>query len=109
VVISIAAAVLAMNPDRKVLDLVAYAWAGFGATFGPVIILSLYWKRMSYEGALAGILTGGLVVIIWKQFENGIFALYELVPGFVISTIVIVIVSYFSRFLLKVPGTNLEP
>jgi sodium/proline symporter len=99
VVISIAAAVLAMNPDRKVLDLVAYAWAGFGATFGPVIILSLYWKRMTYEGAIAGILTGGFVVIFWKQFENGIFALYELVPGFVISTIAIVIVSYFSKHL----------
>jgi sodium/proline symporter len=101
VVISIAAAVLAMNPDRKVLDLVAYAWAGFGATFGPVIILSLYWKRMTYEGAIAGILTGGLVVIIWKQLDNGIFALYELVPGFVISTIAIVIVSYLSKFNVR--------
>ncbi|MEE8321560.1 MAG: sodium/proline symporter PutP [Gammaproteobacteria bacterium] len=97
VVISVAAAALAMKPDRQVLDLVAYAWAGFGATFGPVILLSLYWNRMTRDGAVAGMLAGGLTVIVWKQLEDGIFELYELVPGFVISTIVIVIVNYLSR------------
>ncbi|MEE8321854.1 MAG: sodium:proline symporter, partial [Gammaproteobacteria bacterium] len=64
---------------------------------------------MTREGAIAGILTGGIVVLVWKQFENGIFELYELVPGFVISTIVIVIVNYLSRSIVKIQGSNLEP
>lgn len=55
------------------LGLVAYAWAGFGAAFGPVLLISLYWKRMNWHGAIAGVLTGGLVVVIWKQLEGGIF------------------------------------
>ncbi len=88
--IAIVAMVLALNADNTVLELVAYAWAGFGAAFGPTIILSLYWKKCTYSGALAGILTGGLTVIIWKQLSGGpggIFDLYEIVPGVLFSFI----------------------
>jgi sodium/proline symporter len=84
---------LAMDPDNKVLDLVSYAWAGFGAAFGPALILSLYWRRMTRNGALAGIVVGGLTVVIWKQLEGGWFDLYEIVPGIVLSTFAILFVS----------------
>ena len=92
-VIAVLAYVLALNPDNKVLDLVAWAWAGFGAAFGPAIVLSLYWERMTRNGALAGIVVGGLTVILWKQGSGGIFALYEMVPGVVLSTLAIWAVS----------------
>ncbi|MEE8464210.1 MAG: sodium/proline symporter PutP [Gammaproteobacteria bacterium] len=88
--IAIVAMVLALNADATVLELVAYAWAGFGAAFGPTIILSLYWKHGNYLGALAGIVTGGLTVIVWKQLSGGpggIFDLYEIVPGVLFSFI----------------------
>ncbi len=85
---------LAASPDSKVLDLVAYAWAGFGAAFGPVIVMSLYWKGMTRDGAIAGVLTGGLTVIVWKQLAGGLFDLYEIVPGVVLSIVAIV---FFSR------------
>lgn len=95
--IALIAYLLALKPDSKVLDLVAYAWAGFGAAFGPTLILSLYWSNMTRNGALAGILTGGLTVVIWKQLSGGIFDLYEIVPGFVFSFLSIIIVSLLSR------------
>lgn len=83
----------ARNPGSSVLGLVSYAWAGFGATFGPIILLSLYWKRMTRNGALAGIVAGGITVIVWKQLSGGIFDLYEIVPGFIVSVIAIVAMS----------------
>lgn len=79
----------ARDPDSKVLDLVAYAWAGFGAAFGPAILLSLYWPRMNRIGAIAGIVVGGLTVIVWKQLIGGIFELYEIVPGFLFGAVAI--------------------
>jgi sodium/proline symporter len=84
---------LGLDPDSKVLSLVAWAWAGFGAAFGPAIILSLYWERMTRNGALAGIVVGGLTVIIWPQLEGELFTLYELVPGFALSWLAIWVVS----------------
>jgi sodium/proline symporter len=84
---------LGLDPDSKVLDLVSWAWAGFGAAFGPAIILSLYWTRMTRAGALAGIVVGGLTVILWKQLAGDALPLYELVPGFVLSWLVIWLVS----------------
>jgi sodium/proline symporter len=84
---------LGLDPDSKVLSLVAWAWAGFGAAFGPAIILSLYWERMTRNGALAGILIGGLTVIVWPQLEGELFKLYELVPGFLFSWLAIWVVS----------------
>jgi sodium/proline symporter len=87
--------VLALDPGSTVLGLVSWAWAGFGAAFGPAIILSLYWPRMTRNGALAGILVGGVTVILWKQLAGlgGIFAVYELLPGFLLSTFAILVVS----------------
>ncbi|MGA1423603.1 MAG: sodium/proline symporter PutP [Steroidobacteraceae bacterium] len=93
--IAVLAMWLARNPENTVLSLVAWAWAGFGAAFGPVVILSLYWKAMTRAGAFAGILVGGATVVLWKQLVSlgGIFELYELVPGFVLSTVAIVVIS----------------
>lgn len=93
--IAVLAFLLALDPDSTVLGLVSWAWAGFGAAFGPAIILSLYWPRMTRAGALAGIIVGGATVILWKQLAplGGLFALYELLPGFVLSMLAIVLVS----------------
>ncbi len=93
VVIALAAFALALQPDSKVLELVAYAWAGFGAAFGPAIILSLFWQRMNNWGALAGIIVGGLTVVVWKQLEGGVYELYEIVPAFAASMASILMVS----------------
>ncbi|KAB2331658.1 sodium/proline symporter PutP [Bacillus mesophilum] len=95
--IAVIAILLGYNPDSKVLELVSYAWAGFGAAFGPVIVLSLFWKRMTRNGALAGIITGSLTVIIWSQIEGGIFELYELAPGFLLGVLAIIIFSLMGR------------
>ncbi|MFA0142408.1 sodium/proline symporter PutP [Vibrio kanaloae] len=93
ILISLIALALAMTPDSSVLGLVSYAWAGFGAAFGPAIVLSLYWSRMNRNGALAGIVVGGVTIVLWKQFTGGWFDVYEIVPGIILSTISIVIVS----------------
>ncbi len=93
ILISLVALVLAMTPDSSVLGLVSYAWAGFGAAFGPAIVLSLYWSRMNRNGALAGIVVGGVTIVLWKQFTGGWFDVYEIVPGIILSTLSIVIVS----------------
>lgn len=95
--IAVIAILLGYNPESKVLELVGYAWAGFGAAFGPVIILSLFWKRMTRNGTLAGIIVGALTVIIWGQLEGGVFDLYELAPGFVFGVLSIFIVSLLDR------------
>lgn len=92
-VISLIALLIASDPNSSVFDLVAYAWAGFGAAFGPAILMSLYWKRMNWQGTLAGILSGGITVIVWRNFIKPYFNLYEILPAFVISVILIVLVS----------------
>ncbi|MCM3163659.1 sodium/proline symporter PutP [Metabacillus litoralis] len=94
--IALIAILLASNPDSSVLDLVSYAWAGFGAAFGPVIILSLFWKRMNRWGALAGMIVGAVTVVVWKQLTTSgaiPFSLYEIVPGFILAWIAVLIVS----------------
>lgn len=91
--IAIIATALAFDPDSQVLDLVSYAWAGFGAAFGPALILSLYWRRMNRMGAVAGIVVGGATVVIWGNMSGGILDLYEIIPGFILATIAIVVVS----------------
>ena len=93
VFISLVAIAIATDPESKVLGLVSYAWAGLGAGFGPVVLLSLYWRGMSRDGALAGLLVGSITVIVWKQLHGGIFDIYEILPGFVFSIIAIVLVS----------------
>lgn len=93
--ISLCAIYLASDPNSYIFQIVSYAWAGFGACFGPTMLLSLYWKRMTLKGAYAGIIVGGVTVLIWKQFAW--FGLYELVPGFILSTIAILIVSLMDK------------
>jgi sodium/proline symporter len=96
--IAVIAFVLAMNPKSKVLDLVAFAWAGFGAAFGPTIIMSLFWKRMTKVGAFAGILSGGITVFVWgKMLKGGVFDLYEIVPGFILSLVAIIAASLLTK------------
>lgn len=93
IVIALIATFLAMDKDSKVLELVSYAWAGFGAAFGPALIMSLYWKNMTKGGALAGIITGGVTVVVWKQLSGGWFDLYEIIPGIIFAFIAIIAVS----------------
>lgn len=93
VVVAVIAYIIASNPSNSVMGLVSYAWAGFGATFGPVIILSLYWKKMNRWGTLAGLVLGGLTTIIFKSLNTG---LYEIVPGFIVAVLAILIVSILS-------------
>ncbi|WP_288687892.1 sodium/proline symporter PutP [uncultured Acinetobacter sp.] len=94
--IAILAITLAMNPASKVLGLVSYAWAGFGAAFGPLIILSLLWKRMTLNGAIVGMILGAVTVIVWKNYM-GHTGLYEIIPGFILSWIGIVVVSLMGK------------
>lgn len=89
--VSLCSLYLASDPNSYIFQIVSYAWAGFGACFGPAMLLSLYWKRMTLRGAYAGIITGGITVLIWKQFAW--FDLYELVPGFILSAIAIILFS----------------
>lgn len=89
--VSVLAVILGLDPNNFVLDMVSYAWAGFGAAFGPTLVLSLFWNRMTRNGALAGIVVGGMTVLIWKQLA--LFGLYEIVPGFILSCVAIYVVS----------------
>ncbi|TBU91914.1 sodium/proline symporter PutP [Phytopseudomonas dryadis] len=93
--IAVVAILIASNPESKVLGLVSYAWAGFGAAFGPVVILSLVWKGMTRNGALAGMVVGAFTVVLWKNFVG--LGLYEIIPGFIFATLAIVIFSKIGR------------
>ncbi len=95
-VIALIAIVIALDENSIIFRIVSFAWAGFGATFGPLMLFSLFWKRTTKEGAVAGMVTGAAMVFIWKLLISnlgGAFAIYELLPAFIISSIVIVIVS----------------
>lgn len=93
--VSVIAIVLAINPDNSVLDLVSHAWAGFGAAFGPIIIFSVFWSRMTRNGALAGMITGAITVLLWINFKW--FNIYSLIPGFLLASIAIVLFSLFDK------------
>ncbi|WP_312131380.1 sodium/proline symporter PutP [Diaphorobacter nitroreducens] len=93
--IAVVAIVIAGNPNSRVLSMVSYAWAGFGAAFGPVILLSLFWRGMTRNGALAGIVVGAVTVVVWKQ--GGWLGLYEIVPGFVLGALAVVLVSKLGK------------
>ncbi|MFA9439222.1 sodium/proline symporter PutP [Uliginosibacterium sp. sgz301328] len=103
--VSLLAIALARNPENSVLELVSYAWGGFGAAFGPVVVISLLWRRMTRNGALAGMLVGALTVVVWKQ--GSIFgvqivpaawqALYEILPGALLGAVAIFVVSLLDR------------
>ncbi|NTS77840.1 sodium/proline symporter PutP [Catenovulum sp. SM1970] len=89
--------VLALSPESSVLDLVSYAWAGFGASFGPVILLALYYKKFNQTAMLASMITGAVTVVVWKQLSGGIFDLYELLPAFIFALLVGVFSSKFTQ------------
>ncbi len=96
-VIAVLSVFVAWNPDSSVFRIVSFAWAGFGATFGPVMLLALFWKRSNKWGALAGMVTGGVMVFVWKFVLaplGGLWAIYELLPAFVLALIVNVVVSF---------------
>ncbi|MEX2961491.1 sodium/proline symporter PutP [Microbulbifer sp. TYP-18] len=84
---------VALDPGSRVLDVVSYAWAGLGAAFGPAVLISLFWSRMTGSGAIAGVVVGGVTVVVWRQLSGGIFDIYELLPAFVFSATAIVLVS----------------
>ena len=94
--VAILGAIFASDPNSSIFRVVSFAWAGFGATFGPVMLLGLFWKRCNRQGAIAGMIVGAVMIFVWKYLVapvGGVFAIYELLPAFVISGLVIVIVS----------------
>ncbi|MBP3477386.1 MAG: sodium/proline symporter [Lachnospiraceae bacterium] len=96
IVISLIAVFIARDPDSSIFKIVSFAWAGFGAAFGPVVLLALFWKRSNKQGALAGMIVGGVMVFVWKYgiaTLGGAFAIYELLPAFIIALVVNVVVS----------------
>lgn len=98
ILIALIAFLIARNPEASVLDLVSYAWAGFGSAFGPIIIFSLFRDRMSGKSAMFSMITGGTVVLIWKQLSGGIFDLYEIVPGFILASLMILSIDWITYF-----------
>ena len=107
ILVSAVSIVIAFNPNNKVLSLVAYAWAGFGAAFGPVILLSLIWKRMTRNGALAGIFVGAVTVILWKTCLNHL-GVYEIIPGFIFGAVAIIVVSLLGKKPTETMTTQFE-
>jgi len=97
VIVSVIAIILAINPNSSVFNLVSFAWGGFGSAFGPMILFALFWRRMTLPGAIAGMVTGGVVDIFWYNMQGGIFDIYEIIPGFIFSSLVIIIVSLFTE------------
>ena len=104
VVIALVGIIIAWNENSVIFNLVSFAWAGFGATFGPVMLFSLFWKRTTRSGAIAGMVAGAVSVFVWKlvlnKFLSGtisIFGIYELLPAFIISSIAIVVASLLSK------------
>ena len=107
IAISVIAVFLALDEKSSVFKIVSFAWAGFGATFGPIVLFSLFWKRTNLAGAIAGMVSGGAMVFIWKYLISslgGVFAIYELLPAFIVSSIAIVVVS----LLTKKPSPEIE-
>lgn len=98
IVIAVVALFIAMNPDSSsIMDLVSNAWGAFGAAFGPVVLLSLYWKRLNYPGTLAGVIVGFVVDVVWFKFLSASTGLYEIIPGFIAGMIVAVVVSLLTK------------
>ena len=95
VIISIISIFIARDPDSSVFQIVSFAWAGFGASFGPVVLLSLFWKRSNKQGAIAGMITGGVMIFVWKYLikpMGGAFGIYELLPAFILALVVNIVV-----------------
>lgn len=100
IVISIIAMFFAADPDSNIFTIVSFAWAGFGATFGPIMLFALFWKRSNRYGAIAGMLSGGIMIFLWKfavRPLGGIWDIYELLPAFIVACIVNVVVSLLTK------------
>lgn len=100
--VSVIAALIALDSDSAVLELVAFAWAGFGAAFGPLMLLSLFWRKLTASGGLCSMIVGAVVTIVWRYAiqdpeSTGILALYEIVPGFAAALVVGVVVSLMTH------------
>lgn len=105
--IAVAGVVIAMDENSVIFTIVSFAWAGFGAVFGPIMLFSLFWKRTTQAGAVAGMVTGGVMVFLWKlalKPLGGVFGIYELFPAFVLSCLVILVVS----LLTPVPSAQIQ-
>src|SRR5690606_6192880 len=100
-IVAIIALLLSLNPKDSILNLVGNAWAGFGAAFGPLIILSLLWKRTTAMGGLAGMLVGGAVVLAWVYVPHNYKEVYEMIPGFILSFLTIIVVSLLTKPVSK--------
>ena len=98
-IISLIAIVIALDANSSVFGLVSCAWGGFGAAFGPLILFALFWKRITMQGAVAGMVAGGVVDLFWYYMKSngGIFSIYEIIPGFIASTVIIIIVSLCTK------------
>lgn len=101
-IISVIGVFLALNPNSSVFRIVSFAWAGFGAVFGPMVLFALFWKRTTKEGAIAGMITGGAMIFIWKfgirtAFAGTILDIYELLPAFILASLVIWVVSLATK------------
>lgn len=95
--IAIIGLLLALNPESSIFGLVSYAWAGFGGTFGPLVLLALYWKGATAAGAISGLISGGITVVVWHNLHGGIFDVYEILPTFIVCLVVTVVVSLFTK------------
>ena len=87
---------IARDPNSSVFGIVSFAWAGFGAAFGPIMLLALFWKRANRYGAIVGMLGGGIMIFVWKFLVKplgGVFGIYELLPGFLVGLLLCVVVS----------------
>ena len=107
VVIAILGVIIARDPNSSIFGIVSFAWAGFGASFGPLVICALFWKRTTFPGAVAGMVAGGVSVFVWKYLiapMGGVFGIYELLPAFLVGVVVIVVVS----LLTKEPGKEIQ-
>ena len=98
--IAVIAVFMARDPSSSVFNIVSFAWAGFGAVFGPVVLFALFWKRSNWQGALAGMVTGGAMVFIWKYLVRpigGAWNVYELLPAFLVACVFIIVVSLLTE------------
>jgi sodium/proline symporter len=106
-VLALIGVVIALDENSVIFQIVSFAWAGFGATFGPLMLFSLFWKRTNRAGAIAGMISGAGMVFLWKLVISqlgGVFAIYELLPAFIFSSVCIVVVS----LLTKKPSKEIE-
>ncbi len=107
VIIAVLGVIIARDPDSSIFGIVSFAWAGFGASFGPIMICALFWKRATLPGAVAGMVAGGVMVFVWKYLVapmGGVWAIYELLPAFIVGIVTIVVVS----LLTKAPSKEIE-